>query len=166
MESYDNNASSKKRECTENYQKKDDGKKYKLEKKVKENAEEVKEEIKEKKDKGKEEKKDENVNNIGNENEIKENEIRNQGESNETLNIINSINSYNSITLENNYFNRSLNVEDMKLKCSIDKSSPIKGGQDAQNNNICNSASLSLSEEGRCDKSGLAEFMDENSESN
>ena len=49
---------------------------------------------------------------------------------------------------------------------SIDKSSPIKGGQDAQNNNICNSASLSLSEEGRCDKSGLAEFMDENSESN
>ena len=49
MESYDNNASSKKRECTGNYQKKDDGKKYKLEKKVKENAEEVKEEIKEKK---------------------------------------------------------------------------------------------------------------------
>ena len=101
----------------------------------------MKEEIKEKKDEGGKEKKDENVNNIGNENEIKENKIKNQGESNETLNIINSINSDNSIPLENNW-------------------------REAQNNNICNSVSLSLSEEGRGDNSELEKFMDENSESN
>ena len=101
----------------------------------------MKEEIKEKKDKGKEEKKDENVNNIGNENEIKENKIKNQGESYETLNIINNINSDNSIILENNW-------------------------REAQNNNICNSVSLSLSGEGRGVNSGLEKFMDENSESN
>ena len=87
----------------------------------------MKEEIKEKKDEGEEKKKDENVNNIGNENEIKENKIKNQGESNETLNIINSINSDNSIPLENNW-------------------------REAQNNNICNSVSLSLSGERRGDK--------------
>ena len=101
----------------------------------------MKEEIKEKKDEGGKEKKDENVNNIGNKNEIKENKINVQGNSNETLNIINNINSDNSIPLENNW-------------------------REAQNNNICNSVSLSLSGERRGDNSGLEKFMDENSESN
>ena len=109
---------------------------------------------------------------MGNKNEIKENKIKNQvkediiikGESYETLNIINIINTDYNFPFENNYFDGSLNEE--VIKSSIDKNSPIKGEQEGQNINICNSISWSLSEEVKGDKNGLEKFMDENSESN
>jgi hypothetical protein len=83
----------------------------------------------------------------------------------ETLNFIEILENDNNYVIKNN---RSLSLTPLKNDESFNKNSPIKGENNENIRENCDSASLSLSDETkeRKDKSGLEKSIDENDPSN